>query len=368
MKHAKICALAFLFLLLFCLPARAQDAEFQEDGAYDFSSELSEQTREILSRLGVDGIDYETLLNTSPKKMIDLIVDLLREGLRGPLRTVGRVLGIVTVTAAAGCFLKKRSEGETLTETVCALLMISIMAPPVSKALTAALSAVRLNADFMLLYIPVFTGTVAAGGQPLTASVYSALSLGAAEAVSQLCAVFFPSLVGLILCFVFLSCVSSGFHSEKAVELLKKLITVLLGVTATVFVGMVTLKGLLASSADTAAIRGVKLMAGNAIPIVGSAIGDAFASVLSSLALVRNTVGIFGLIAIAVTVLPPVIELLIWYFLLGLCSLFCSFLGAEGAERMLGGISSCVALINTLTVFSSVVFILSTGLILSMRS
>ena len=47
------------------------------------------------------------------------------------------------------------------------------------------------------------------------------------------------------------------------------------------------------------------------VPVVGGALSDAYNSVFGCLGVVKNTVGVFGIIAIAVTFLPVVLELIL---------------------------------------------------------
>lgn len=194
------------------------------------------------------------------------------------------------------------------------------------------------------------------------------MEIPAAEAVSQLSSMFFVPLTGLIMMVTLLSSVSDNVNSAKIISLLKKIISIVLGVLSTVFVGLVTIKGALASSADSVSVKGIKLLAGNTIPIVGGAIGDAYTSVLGSLNLIKGTVGAFGIFAIAAVNIPVITEMLLWMIAVNICSALCGLLGEENAAKVLDGVSGVLSLTNTITVFSAVVFILSTGIILSLRS
>ena len=240
---------------------------------------------------------------------------------------------------------------------------------PLASTLSSAASSIALTADFMKGYIPVFAGTVAASGMTLTSASYSALELAAAEAVSQLSSMFFVPLTGLIMMVTLLSSVSDNVNSAKIISLFEKRLFRLFSVfLSTVFVGLVTIKGALASSADSVSVKGIKLLAGNTIPIVGGAIGDAYTSVLGSLNLIKGTVGAFGIFAIAAVNIPVITEMLLWMIAVNICSALCGLLGEENAAKVLDGVSGVLSLTNTITVFSAVVFILSTGIILSLRS
>lgn len=138
----------------------------------------------------------------------------------------------------------------------------------------------------------------------LTSASYSALELAAAEAVSQLSSMFFVPLTGLIMMVTLLSSVSDNVNSAK-ISLLKKIISIALGVFINRICGSGHNKGCSCFLRRQRKRKGnKKLLAGNTIPIVGGAIGDAYTSVLGSLNLIKGTVGAFGIFAIAAVNIP----------------------------------------------------------------
>jgi stage III sporulation protein AE len=74
-------------------------------------------------------------------------------------------------------------------------------------------------------------------------------------------------------------------------------------------------QSVIAKSADTAAVKGVKFVLGNAVPVIGGALADATGTLTSSLALLKSTVGIAGAAVICVIFALPVIKLLLWKLL-----------------------------------------------------
>lgn len=372
LRKVKKTVVAFVFVLsVICLlpvVSYAANSGDEKNISDEFAVEISDGTSEILKSMGIENIDYDSLISASPRKIITCIIDIARGKLKEPVKTLGIVLSIAVVAAAVGSLAPSKTAEKYSVGTVCSFLIVSVLTVPLANTLSSAVSSVALTADFMKGYIPVFAGTVAASGMTLTSASYSALELAVAEAVSQLSSVFFVPLTGLIMMVTLLSSVSDNVNSAKIISLLKKIISIVLGVLSTVFVGLVTIKGNLASSADSVSVKGVKLLAGNTIPIVGGAIGDAYTSVLGSLNLIKSTVGAFGIFAIAAVNIPVITEMLLWMTAVNICSAFCGLLGEENAVKVLDGVSGVLSLTNTITVFSAVVFILSTGVILSLRS
>lgn len=367
LKIVLLFVLTGFFIFSFSCVSFAEDSTSFYNNENDFSVELNEEAKDIMSQIGIEDADYDELMSLSPRRIISYIIDLLKGEIKTPFITAGAVLAIAALITVIGSFVKGQSSADSINTMIGSFLIISVVSVPVSNVLTAAASSVKLTSEFMLSYIPALAGIVSASGMPLTSAAYSAGTIGLAEIIMQLCSKFFFAIISIILSMVFLSSLYNNFNSEKIIGLFKKFITVALSLLAVVFVGMITIKGNLASSADSVAIKGIKLIAGNAIPIVGGAVGDAYTSILGSMTLIKNTVGSFGIIAICIINIPIVAELLLWYFAINICSVFCEILGNQNGKKILDGISSAVVLVNTITIFSAVIFILATGVVVSLK-
>lgn len=81
----------------------------------------------------------------------------------------------------------------------------------------------------------------------------------------------------------------------------------------TVFTGLLSIQSIVGTSADTLGVKAAKFVVSNFVPIVGSAVADAYTTMRSGLGLLRGATGAFGIIALCVTLLPPILETLCLY-------------------------------------------------------
>ena len=162
---------------------------------------------------------------------------------------------------------------------------------------------------FVLSFIPVFSGVTAAAGKPASSVAYHATIFAAAQFFSQLMANLIVPLLGLFLAISIAGAATDVIKVESLAKSLKTAATWILTFCMTVFVGLLTVKGLVSGAADTVTVRATKFMISSFVPVVGGALSDAYNSVFGCLGVVKNTVGVFGIIAIAVTFLPVVLEL-----------------------------------------------------------
>lgn len=79
----------------------------------------------------------------------------------------------------------------------------------------------------------------------------------------------------------------------------------------TIFVGVVSLEGTLASSVDGITAKTAKTVVSSAIPVVGKILGDAVDTVLGCGIVLKNAVGIVGVIIVIGICIMPIIKLTI---------------------------------------------------------
>lgn len=369
MKKIIITALTVLVLLnALSLTACALESSV---GEYDYSQifdELDSQTKELLDELGVNGRDFNDILDLSPRKIISLIIELIKGKWKEPVKTVGIVSCVCVMGSVINTLNINKLKNDSLFSFFEASVVMIMVVIPLASVLSSAVSAMKLMSGFMLSYIPIFTAVISASGMSLSAFSYNAVLLSFSQLCSKISTdLIIPCVFLLTLASVY-SSVGTSVNTEDIISLIKKALTLVLSLIAGIFTGLLAIKSKIAIAADSVAVKGIKLISGSVIPIVGGALGDAFSSVLGSFALIKNTVGAFGIAAILIMVLPSVLSLLIWYFSLGICSVICSFTGNGTTSAVLKNIGSCVSMVNVVLLFFATVFIISTGIMLNLRS
>ena len=137
------------------------------------------------------------------------------------------------------------------------------------------------------------------------------------------------------------------------------------GVCFSVFMGAMVVGGVVAGSFDSVSIRATKFALKSYIPILGGYLSDGFNIVMASSVLIKNAVGMAGVILAAGTVLFPIIQIAV--FSLGL-KLTASILEPLVKSKVPDFLMSIAKLLNMLVVILAGVgfmYMVSVGLILS---
>ena len=366
----------FIVFLLYmftytCFAEDSSESGVTEQAQAVFSellSSLEEETKAALSEIGIDDADYTQLFSLSPKRVVDAILELITGKMSEKLKAVGFVCALLVLSAVLEGFAQPGSTMHSVFSVFTTLLIVVSLLLPVSESLVQAFSAMELSSNFLLAYIPAFAGVISMSGKPLSSAAYSSVMIGLSNLLAQCNVKVFLPVVQVFFSLNIASSVQPKYAFNSLVAFFKKAVTVLLGFSATIFTGLLAIKGSLASAGDSVAVRGVKMLVGSAVPVVGSALSDAYTSVLGSITLIQNAVGIFGIVVFALMHVPVILDLLLWYLALSFTASVSEALGQKQAATLLNGIASTVSLVNTLVIFTAFILIISTGIMLNFKN
>lgn len=366
------CGLALILVLdIFCF-AEGETTDdyyqsfYRQSGADKIEDSLPDNVREYLDKAGLDLSDYGSMLTSSPQQLFKILLDVAEDGLSGEIRDMFAVAAIAVIAGV----IKALTVSENLSGVLDAVIGSAVAVgtfTACSGIISGGISAVSLLADFMLALIPVLAGIITAAGDPTLALTYSTFVVAAAQGVGQIAENIIIPLCGAFAAFGISASISPDLKLTKLSQLVKKISIGTLSVAATVFSALLGLKSLLAGSADNLAAKGIKLALSSGVPIVGGALSDAYSSIVGSLSLLKNTVGVFAVAAAVLTVLPCVAQMTVRILFLKLLSIMSSALGDDSTCDTLETLSAALTVINSVIIFLLALFTVSTGIVISVK-
>lgn len=212
---------------------------------------------------------------------------------------------------------------------IAVLTVLTVAASPILACVQRAGQMVESLSNFMLGFIPVFATVTALSGQPATGGTYHVLLFSATQIVSQVLVRIVVPFLMLYLAFSIAGSIFPQLKMDGFIASAKKIATVLMGLSLTLFVGLLTVQAFVGTSADTVTIKTTKFVVGNLVPVVGGALSDAVSSVQGCLKLLKSTVGAFGIIASLFIFIPIVLESLVWVVTLNIASAVGDLMGCQ---------------------------------------
>jgi stage III sporulation protein AE len=155
----------------------------------------------------------------------------------------------------------------------------------------------------ILITLMTYTGSIVTGGllQPIILFMINFL----ANIIQNILIPFVLITAALSI----ISKISEKVQITKITKFFKSSITWFLGIALTIFVGVVSLEGTLSSSIDGITAKTAKAAVSSIIPVVGKVLGDVVDSVLGCGVILKNAVGIVGIIVVIGICIAPVIKL-----------------------------------------------------------
>lgn len=350
-------------ILIMCFPFSSYATDTDIERIWDSTDE---QTKEYLEDLGIDEVSLQEIFELSPIRVINFIIDLALNGGTQIIKKITLIIVILVITAIANSILKEGDKTVQVVYFVSTLVIVSIVVAPISRMFTDAVAGIKTSTVFINAYLPVITAIIIASKNPALAFTYNSFSIFLSSVISNVANSFLVPVLSTLLSFNILSSFSFENYRERIVKSIRKLIVIILSLFSTVYTGLLTTQSILATSSDSVALKGIKFISGAFVPIVGGGVGDAISSVFSSFVIMKNTLGVFVIIVIILINLPVMIELLLWYFALSLCSIVSSMFNLNQITDIIDSLASLLSLLNIIMFFITFVLVISTGVIIMM--
>lgn len=308
---------------------------------------------------------FSQLISMPAEELWSLFLGMVKEQIKSPLRVLLSLAGAVLLSALVKGIGSSLGGGvHQVFGVIMTAFVISLIIRPVMDCI---LSLQTVFADFSLflaVYIPVFAGIMTTAGQPMTGALYNVMLFGACQGVSSLLQAAF---VPVISCYLSLAIVTEAVPQmglRDIVSGFKKLITWGLGLTMTIFVGLLSLQSAIAGGGDNVAVKTTKFMLSSLIPGVGGSLSELFMAAQGCVQLVKSTVGAAGIAIAVLTFLPVLLRIALWQAVTAAGSIMGEMLGADAIARLLKPVGSALSVMLAITLYYAMLFIVSTSLMI----
>ncbi len=153
--------------------------------------------------------------------------------------------------------------------------------------------------SFMNLLIPLLSTLMLTTGCITTTGIVQPIILFMISFIGNFIANFIIPMLLISITFGIISNISDKVQIDRLSKLLKSSIVWILGIILTIFVCTLSIEGTLSSSVDGMTAKTAKAAVSNFIPVVGKILGDSVDSIIGCGNILKNAVGVIGVIIIA---------------------------------------------------------------------
>lgn len=362
----------FLTIVFYIMPQNVVLAADSLDAQKNVEEELRESVDTELDRLDTDALQkyFESL--SEEEKLIaggENLKDMLKKLTNGEFegfedffkivfQGVGKsfisflpsLVSVVIIAMLCGMmsglssgFLNKSTDD--IVYFVCYGAIVIILLNTVINFVTYTQQTVDRITTLMEAIFPVLLTLMTALGGATSVGLYQPLmAVITTVIVKVISAVVIPCFSASIV-FSVVGNISKNVKLEKFTNFFKTFSEWLLGAIFSLFMLFVTARAAVGITVDGIGISAAKFAISTYVPILGGYISDGFDIVMASCVLVKNSVGVTGLLLLLGVILTPILKIAVFLLSLRLASAVCEPLGDNKISDLLGGISKSLTLL-----------------------
>lgn len=302
--------------------------------------------------------------------IVESTLNTVKEKLQLPLTILLSLIGVILLSSLLDSL--KTSFNKSTYEHIFAIISViciaGIIIEPISALIIQVQTLIEQVSQFLLGFIPVYVGLLQVSGKPVSATVYSTSFIGVIQIISRISATILVPLLGIYLAFCLIGATSTQINTISIAKSVKTTIITSLSFLLTIFVSLLTVQGGIATASDSVTLKTAKFVAGNFLPVVGSAIGDAMSSVQGCLGLIKSTVGGFAGLVLIGMFLPSIIPILLLQSSLKIANAVSDTLGTNKISELLKSADLVLGLILGIVLIFAILLIISIGMLFTMVS
>ena len=266
-----------------------------------------------------EDIDINEILNDAIKGEVDnstllkKILNILGKEVTTNIKSLVSILAIILIHS----ILKSISESlennniSKLIYYVQYILIVTVIMSNFTDIIKLVQDTTENLIGFMNALVPLLITLMMYTGSITPSSVVEPIILFMINFIGNIIQNLIIPFVLVLTSLVIISKISDKVHIDKLSKFFKSGIVWFLGIVLTVFVGVVSLEGTLSSSVDGITAKTTKAVVSSAIPVVGKILGDAVDTVLGCGIVLKNAVGLVGVVIVIGICIMPILKLFV---------------------------------------------------------
>lgn len=284
------------------------------------------------------------------------------------------VLGSILIIIVIHSILKSISEGlenksiSQITYYVQYILIVTLIMKNFADVLQMVKTSIQSLVGFMNSLVPLLITLMLTTGNFASAGILEPIILFIITFIGNFITTILLPFVLISTALAIVSKVSSKIQIDKLSKFFNSIVVWILGVVLTLFVGVISVEGSLSSTVDGITAKTTKAAVSNFIPVVGKILGDAVDTVIGCSNILKNAVGIVGVIVVISICVGPIIKLAILMGLYYLTGALCQPIADEKIVKLLEEMGNTFKMLLAIMCSVSVMLIVGTTLVLKITN
>lgn len=336
-----------------------------------FINEANKYSNEILKDINIKDLLNDAIkgeLNTN--QLLKNIFPLLGNEIKDALKVMGSILIIVLIHSVFKSIsdnLNNKSVSQ-ITYYVQYILIATVIMTNFSSIISMTKEAVGNMISFIQLLFPLLMTLMLASGSVVSVNLIQPIILFIINLISNIFqSIIIPIvLVGTALAIV--SKISDKIQIDKLSKFVKSSAVWVIGILLTIFVGVLSVEGTLGSSVDGITAKTAKAAVSSFIPVVGKVLGDAVDTVIGCSAILKNAIGIVGVVIVIAICITPILKLAVITIIYHLTAAICEPIADSKIVSLISQMADTFKILLAIVCSISVMLIIGITLVINISN
>jgi len=299
------------------------------------------------------------------KRILNVFVDELKEN----RELLFKIIGISLICSILK-HLQNHFEGNVseIAFYVCYMLIITLIITSFTNIINICTKSIAKLKNFMNIIIPILITLLLTMGNIATVTAIQPVLLAMISIIATILSSFVIPIILSSTILSLISNISEEIKLDKLSKFLKKSVMYLIELMMIIFVGILSLEGTLSAGVDGMTSKVAKTVISNAVPVVGKLLGDATDSVIGSISITKNAVGIIGILIIIVITSAPIMKSFLLMMMFQVTSSICNSISDSRISKCLSITADSMKFIFGIMVMVTFLFMIAITLMLKMSN
>lgn len=305
---------------------------------------------------GEEAVDYTTIIEVVLQVLLQLIIKYV------PMFAL--IIGIGIIASLLGQIKSKFNEKSTsdIIHFVCFCLIIVVMATSITHLISSTTSTIGSMENIINIIFPIILTLMTGIGAVSSVGVFQPMLALMSNIIST---VIFKVIVPIFIFSFVLNVIghlSNNIKLDKFNSFLSSLFKWIIGITFTIFFAVISIQGISAGSFDSVSLRTAKFTISSYVPVMGGYLSQGMDLILASGVLIKNSIGLVGILIIISSILSPILEIVIFSLMLKAVSAILQPLNNNRITSFLHSTSKNITMLSTCIIVVGFMYFLSIGM------
>ena len=340
-------------------------------GISDFLKEADKYTQNIYGNINLSDIFSNIIKGKYKTNFIkSTIFTLFGKDVKESFRLMFNVLIIIIIHSVMKEIIENLGNNSSakIAYFVQYLMIVTLVTQSFLSVLNITKEAIDNLSNFMNLLIPLLTTLILTTGCISISNIFQPTLIFLSSMLGNFFNNFLIPVLLMSITFSIISNISDKVQLDKLSKFFKSSIVWILGILLTVFTCLISVEGTLSSSVDALTAKTTKAAVSNFIPVVGKILGDTTETIIGCSNILKNAVGIIGVIIIIGIVLIPLLKILTLWVTFCLTSAICEIIADNKIVKLTSQIADSYRILLAILFSVSIMFFIAITLVLKITN